>query len=384
MCSRCVHGFLPVWCFCRAKMAPQPMKPVVKRCFKVLLLLCVLLVLFCYLLSRDSLMTDKLLVLHKQYQSFFNRSTVPPPPQPANRSLHENSTAPPSEAPTAPPNGTEYHLAYPRNYRFIIDNTGACKSRTLFLVLMVPVAPHNLEAREAIRQTWGAQGLVQGEEVLTLFMLGITEGDQAERVQEEVRQENEKHGDLIQSNFLDSYLNLTIKTMVVMEWLSTRCSTATYGMKVDSDMFVNIDNLVIMLKKPDVPKENYLTGMLMLDQPVIRSKDSKWYVPEELFPDPTYPPYTLGMGYVFSIDLVGRFVEASKGIKPFNIEDAYIGMCMKKLGLALTSPPDPSQFRSYSPGYNRCQYSRTITYILGTSQELITSWTDLKRPGPPC
>ncbi|CAF90062.1 unnamed protein product, partial [Tetraodon nigroviridis] len=288
------------------------------------------------------------------------------------------------QPPTAPPNGTEYHLAYPRNYRFIIDNTDACKSRTPLLVLLVPVAPHNLEARQAIRQTWGNQSVVQGEEVHTLFMLGITEGDGAEQVQEEIKQENLKYGDLIQSNFLDSYINLTIKTMVIMDWLATRCPTAAYGMKVDSDMFLNIDNLVLMLKRPDIPKENYLTGMLMFDRPVVRSKDSKWYVPEELLSDSTYPPYTLGMGYIFSNDLPGKFVEISKSIKPFNIEDAYVGMCMKRLGLQLTSPPDPSQFKAYSTGYDRCEYSRIITYILGTSEELIRYWTDLKRPEPPC
>lgn len=362
-------------------MASHQMKPAFQHCFSILLLLCVVLILFCYTVSRDSLMTDKLFVFRKHYQRFFSAGQH----LPANITLNESSTAPPSsEPPTAPPNGTEYHLAYPRNYRFIIDNTDTCKSRTLFLVLVVPVAPHNLEAREAIRQTWGSQTVVQGEEVHTLFMLGITEGDNAEQVQEDVKQESLKHGDLIQSNFLDSYLNLTIKTMVIMDWLATRCSTAAYGMKIDSDMFLNIDNLVIMLKNPDIPKENYLTGWLMVDRPVIRYPDSKWYVPEELFPDSIYPTYALGMGYVFSNDLSGKFVETSKSIKPFNIEDAYIGMCMNWMGLPITSPPDPSQFRTYNTEYNRCEYSKIITYILGSSEELIKYWTDLKRPEPPC
>lgn len=361
----------------RAKMASHCFRST----FKIVLLLGVSLTISCFLVSRGYLRPNSLLLLHTHYQSFFNRSGAA---QPRNHSLNENSTAPPSEPPTPPPKGTEYHLAYPGNYHFILDNAGACRARTPFLVLMVPVAPHNLEARDAIRQTWGNQSVVQGEEVLTLFMLGITGRDDSEQVQEEIKQENLRHGDLIQSNFLDSYLNLTIKTMVIMDWLATHCSTASYSMKIDSDVFLNIDNLVIMLKKPEIPKENYLTGMLMIDRPVVRSTDSKWYVSEELFPDSTYPPYTLGMGYVFSNDLPGRFVEASKSIKPFNIEDAYIGMCMKKLGLALTSPPDPSQFRAYNVGYNRCEYSRIITYILQTSEELIKYWMDLKKPEPPC
>lgn len=265
-----------------------------------------------------------------------------------------------------------------------MDNTEVCKTKTPFLVLMVPVAPNNVAARDAIRKTWGNESLVRGDVVLTMFMLGLSGGADDGQQQEKLKQENLQHHDLIQSDFMDTYLNLTIKTMVIMEWLATRCPTAAYAMKIDSDMFLNIDNLVIMLQKPGIPKLNYLTGMLMWNRPVIRSKNSKWYVPEELYPDPQYPTYTLGMGYIFSNDLPEKFVEASKSIKPFNIEDAYIGMCMKKLGLAPSSPPNPSQFKAYSTGYDRCEYSEVITYILGSSQELAKYWTDLKKPGPTC
>lgn len=289
-----------------------------------------------------------------------------------------------TEIPTTPHVGTQYHQAYPRNYHFNMDQTEVCKNQTPFLVLVVPVAPHNLAARDAIRKTWGKDKLVQGELVLTLFMLGSSGGADVEQLQEKLKQENLQHHDLIQSDFMDTYLNLTIKTMVIMDWLATRCPTAAYAMKIDSDMFLNIDNLVIMLQKPGIPKMKYLTGMLMWNRPVVRSKSSKWYVPEEMFPDATYPTYTLGMGYVFSNDLPQKFVEISKSIKPFNIEDAYIGMCMKRLGLSPTSPPDLSQFKAYNSRYDRCEYSKIITYILGSSEELLKYWTDLKKPGPPC
>ncbi|XP_060938857.1 beta-1,3-galactosyltransferase 2-like [Limanda limanda] len=281
------------------------------------------------------------------------------------------------------PTGTLYHKAYARNYHFIMNNPEVCKTKTPFLILMVPVAPGNLEARDAIRQTWGNLNLVQGEVVVTLFMLGVSKEADVQQ-QKKLQQENLQHQDLIQSNFIDSYLNLTIKTMVIMDWLATFCPTAAYSMKIDSGMFLNIDNLVIMLHMPGIPQVNYLTGMLMLDRPVVRSLDSKWYVSEEMYPDPSYPTYTMGMGYVFSNDLPRKYVDISMSIKPFNIEDAYIGVCMKKLGLEPTSPPNPSQFKAYAGEYNRCDFSQVITYILGSAKNLIDYWTDLKKPGPPC
>ncbi|KAM4751474.1 beta-1,3-galactosyltransferase 1-like [Anableps anableps] len=348
--------------------------------FLGLLMLCLLVFVIFLAFSDSTLSWSETFSLHRQYNRLFNQSHQVHAPayliHPKHRAIMNRIKG----NKLLSPEGLQYHEAYPHNYQFIMDNTEVCKINRPFLVLMVPVAPKDISARDAIRATWGKDHVVQGKVVYTLFMLGLDWGIDVK----DLKKENEQHNDLIQSNFMDTYLNLTIKTMVIMDWLATRCPTADYAMKVDSDMFLNIDNLVIMLKKPGIPKLNYLTGMLMWNRPVIRSKDSKWYVPEEMYPDPQYPTYPLGMGYIFSNDLPAKFVEVSKFIKPFNIEDAYIGMCIKKLGLSPTSPPNPSQFQAYNSKYNRCEFSKTITFILSSSEQLINYWADYKKPGPHC
>ncbi|XP_062243384.1 beta-1,3-galactosyltransferase 2-like [Platichthys flesus] len=358
-------------------------KPLFHLWFKILLGLVFLISCYTLYSSSQIWMTSQL----GHYNRHLNWTTPPEVPfsdkiQPIEKNT-KSHTELPTTLPTAAPIGTLYHQAYARNYHFVMNNPEVCKTKTPFLILLVPVAPGNAQARNAVRQTWGHLSLVQGEVVVTLFMLGLSKEADVQQ-QEKLQQENLQHHDLIQSNFIDTYLNLTIKTMVIMDWLATFCPTAAYGMKIDSDMFLNIDNLVIMLSRPGIPTENYLTGMLMWNRPVVRSLDSKWYVSEEMFPDPSYPTYTLGMGYVFSNDLPRKFVDISISIKPFNIEDAYIGMCMKKLGLEPTSPPNPSQFKAYIAKYDRCEFSQIITYILGSAEQLINYWTDLKRPEPPC
>ncbi|XP_052394699.1 beta-1,3-galactosyltransferase 2-like isoform X2 [Carassius gibelio] len=269
------------------------------------------------------------------------------------------------------------YIAHPSNYHFILDEPDKCRQWDPFLVFMVPVAPHQVEARNAIRSTWGNESSVQGKAVLTLFLVGLTGGPEA---QQKLEEESRQHRDLVQSNFVDSYFNLTIKTMVIMDWLATRCPQASYAMKIDSDMYIGLENLMSLLLAPNTPRENYITGYLMWDRPVVRNKNSKWYVAEELYPEPKYPTYLLGMGYVFSNDLSGKIVEASKKVKAFNIEDAYVGTCLKQLGIAPSSPPDPSQFRAYLGQYKREDFLRVITTILGSPQQLIDIWKDLKKP----
>ncbi len=122
------------------------------------------------------------------------------------------------------------HAAYPQNYRFILDQPKKCEQQKPFVVIIVPVAPQNFQARNAIRITWGSEELVRDKLVLVLFLLGSQSGN--ETLQEQLKNESVEYQDLLQSNFLDSYRNLTIKTLVMMEWLNRNCPQVSYGAKV--------------------------------------------------------------------------------------------------------------------------------------------------------
>uniref|UniRef100_A0A672K821 Hexosyltransferase n=1 Tax=Sinocyclocheilus grahami TaxID=75366 RepID=A0A672K821_SINGR len=227
------------------------------------------------------------------------------------------------------------YVAHPSNYHFILDEPDKC-SQNPFLVLMVPVAPQQLDAHNAIWSTWGNESSVQGKAVLTLFLVGLTRGPEA---QQQLEEESRQHRDLVQSNFVDSYFNLTIKTMVIMDWLATRCPQANFRMKVDSDMYIGLENLMTLLLAPNTPRQNYITGYLMWNQNVITNKNSKWYV--------------------------------SEAIKPFNIEDAYVGTCLKRLGINPSGTPDPSQFQTYMNNPKSHDLSKLITTITGEGSRVL-------------
>ncbi|KAJ0051145.1 hypothetical protein NL108_014580, partial [Boleophthalmus pectinirostris] len=77
-----------------------------------------------------------------------------------------------------------------------------------------------------IRSSWGRRVEIRGRLVQTLFFLGVRRGVGSEQLQEKLRQENQQHHDLVQSSFIDSYRNLTVKTMVTLEWLAANCSSS--------------------------------------------------------------------------------------------------------------------------------------------------------------
>ncbi|XP_038555898.1 beta-1,3-galactosyltransferase 2-like isoform X1 [Micropterus salmoides] len=286
---------------------------------------------------------------------------------------HNNVTPSVSIISPADLSQSEYFVPYPHQYHFILDEPNRCQQESPFLVLMIPVAPHNREARDIIRSTWGKEIRVLGQVISHYFLLGLSKEEHEKKpLEEEILKESQRHHDILQSDFLDSYRNLTIKTMVMFEWLSSHCPNTSYAMKVDSDMFLNIHNLVNMLLK--APRHLYMTGQVLRGVYVLRDSTSKWFLPVSAFPESTYPSYALGMGYVFSLDLPKKIVEASAHVKAVYIEDVYVGLCMRHLGLSLTDPPHGLFIATIPFFRGSCYWTSVITTLLENSNQLANVW----------
>ncbi|KAM3626112.1 uncharacterized protein V6R79_022771 [Siganus canaliculatus] len=292
----------------------------------------------------------------------------------------QQRTVPPTPLPYKSPG--PYLVEYPYKYHFVIDEPKTCEEQKPFVVLLVPVAPFNRAHRDIVRSTWGGDSLVLGKVVKLFFLLGLHAGDGAQQLQEQLLQESREHQDLIQSDFLDCYKNLTIKTMVMLEWLDSRCSSASYAMKIDSDMFLNVPNLVQMLL--NAPKTNYMTGLVAHGGAVLRDPNSKWYVPVDVYPHQQYPRYALGLGYVLSLDLPKKLLEASRHVAALYIEDVYLGLCMQHLGISPTDPPNWGYFQVFPVTYSRCAYSKLIATTTSEHSNRVRDWNDFKKPGIYC
>ncbi|XP_023188038.1 beta-1,3-galactosyltransferase 1-like isoform X3 [Xiphophorus maculatus] len=292
----------------------------------------------------------------------------------------ETQTAQRTAAPYVSPG--PYLVEYPYEYHFTINEELKCRQEKPFVVLIVQVAPRNRAHRDIIRNSWGSEKLANNQVVALFFLLGMQTGDDAEQVHRQLLQESKEHQDLIQGDFVDCYKNLTIKTMVMLEWLNSYCSSAAYAMKIDSDMFLNVPNLVNLLLK--APRTNYMTGLVAHGGRVSRDPKSKFYVPLDLISEDVYPLYALGLGYILSLDLTKKLIEASRHVKPLYIEDVYLGLCMRHLGIRPTEPPNWILFRVIPIKYSRCEYSKIIATTTLENMDRVWIWRDFKKPGRYC
>ncbi|XP_014736160.1 PREDICTED: beta-1,3-galactosyltransferase 5 isoform X2 [Sturnus vulgaris] len=206
-----------------------------------------------------------------------------------------------------------------------------CLKNPPFLVLLVASSCQQVSARMAIRHTWGKDRTVAGKRLVTFFLLG-SPGNA--RQQADITAESQRYRDIIQKNFMDTYYNLTLKTMMGIEWIHRFCSQSSFAMKTDTDVFVNVFYLTeLLLRKKKTA--GFFTGFLKLHEQPIRTRRSKWYVSKEEYPGSTYPPFCSGTGYVLSSDVASQIYNISESVPFIKLEDVFIGLCLDKLKIQL-------------------------------------------------
>ncbi|XP_071503337.1 beta-1,3-galactosyltransferase 1-like [Diadema antillarum] len=245
-----------------------------------------------------------------------------------------------------------------------INEPSACQNedgtaKEVFLLVLVHSAPKNFALRSLVRDTWGGVRAVDGKRIVTLFLLGKTSDAILQR---RVERESEEHRDLLKENFVDSYKHLTLKTIMGMKWAGNFCAHAGYVMKTDDDMFVGYESIVRYLSNPEVPAENFMMGLVIRSKPH-RDPESKWYIPESLYPDRSYPPFCSGSGYILSGDLPSKIYETSLVTPYLPLEDVYIGICVRKLGVM---PVRHKEFNNYPVAYSFCRYKSIFTTHLSS------------------
>lgn len=266
-------------------------------------------------------------------------------------------------------------------YEYILNEPNACLLRAPFLVLLIEVEPKKTAARDAIRKTWANESVAGGLGLIRLFIIGVNQDTQRNDsiLQQTIEEESHRYHDIIQQDYRDTYNNLTLKTLMGMYWITKYCPEAKYVMKTDSDMFVNTEYLIEKLLKPrGQPTQKYFTGLHMLDFSPNRNKESKWYMPREVYPGSRYPTFCSGTGYVFSGDLARRIYVASLIIPRLHLEDVYVGMCLAKLKIEPTPPPNELLFNHWRVPYSSCRYSNLITSHGIHPNEIIQYWQHLQ------
>ncbi|EME27553.1 beta-1,3-galactosyltransferase 1 [Galdieria sulphuraria] len=180
---------------------------------------------------------------------------------------------------------------------FLGDNRSQDEEKEeLFLFVAITTDHKNFQARQSVRDTWLQFPRIPSWEAYFFVMQSpnIT-------LQRWVEEEAKQFKDIIILPYLETYANLTLKTLSLMEWIDQNIN-ATFIFKSDDDAYVNIPRLALWLLKK--PLQRFYTGGVNKNSKPVRIKGHKWYVSYDEYPYKYYPDYCIGNGYIVSSDLV--------------------------------------------------------------------------------
>ena len=213
----------------------------------------------------------------------------------------------------------------------ICDNSGT----DFLLMIVVTSALHNFKHRQAIRDSWGKALKDKDSKVKIVFLVGEDQSHDHPSSQKNINLESNQNHDVLQASFIESYYNLTIKSLTMLKWFSETCHEQNfeYLMKVDDDTYVNIHQLINLLI--DNTHKNLLTGFIhcgMLAQtegkaclpPFMLTGYNKNYWLHKLIGFHWYPNYIAGPAYLMSKSTANILYRTALSIPAFHMEDVYI------------------------------------------------------------
>lgn len=236
-----------------------------------------------------------------------------------------------------------------QDYGYIHNPRNTCRSddgqlESVFLLFLVISTQKETKRREAIRATYANESnwpIMKEGSIRTVFLIGDVDAHDYE-IQDAINGEMYYYGDIVQSTeFVDDRLNQTRKILMGFRWVKDHCRHARYVMKLDDRSMVNQRALLKHLRKNPFLHE-FILGDVVTKVRVTRDKRNWEYIPREVYPYPTLPPHIIGAGYILSSDLAQGIYQVSHRIPVFPNTDAYVGLCLQKLGIKLKETVDIS------------------------------------------
>ena len=219
------------------------------------------------------------------------------------------------------------------------------------IIIFITSAPLYTSRRLSIRQTWLSllvnNSVARGRSNIRTLMKNSSNSssnlvihywfvcgyDTKVEVESAVRNESAVYGDILRLNYTESYPLLAFKTMSSL-WLAS-VMDVQFIVKVDDDVYLHVPKMIWWLKTSSIPEKLY-AGAVINGGKVIRNPKHKWFVSEQFLNDTLFPPYCNGPFYILSKSTLLELLKVSsnEGLTPFPLEDAYIGILAKRVGIA--------------------------------------------------
>ncbi|CAK1547547.1 unnamed protein product, partial [Leptosia nina] len=283
------------------------------------------------------------------------RTTPPPPPHSSQRT----ATGPHIQLVS-----DLYEAGHERPHPELCPALGA----HIKVLIMVTSAPNHTRARDAVRLTWGHYAARR--DIAFAFVLGRA----PESLRAALDAEDALYGDLVVGRSLDSYSNLTLKTVSLLEWADTYCPRVPHLLKTDDDMFINVPRL-LRFAAARANATNTIWGKVIKKSLPKRTTKSKYYVSPAQFPGKVFPEFATGPAYLVTRDTARKLLAAAPKAPYLRLEDVFLtGVLSAKLGVRRVHAPE---FYNKKVAAHPCAVQRAISIHMVQFHEQFDLWRKL-------
>ena len=232
-----------------------------------------------------------------------------------------------------------------------------------YLFLAVMVRPSGFDRRDLIRKTWYRDFINKHSLTQLRFFVGTHSLNK--RLLEMLHKEQTSHHDIVMlDQLVDSYQNLTSKTVQTMKWTAQHVNF-TYYLKCDDDSYPLLNTIISELQERRQTGRLYWGHFFVHFYVPTRGKnfDKSWFLTKQ------YTPFAIGGAYILSVDLIHVIVGLEKCLQLYQNEDVSVGLWLA-----------PYQIER-KHDYRFCRRSQTCLHntimFLGRSQEQLLSLSKL-------
>ncbi|XP_060078841.1 beta-1,3-galactosyltransferase 1-like [Ylistrum balloti] len=207
-----------------------------------------------------------------------------------------------------------------------------CHRGAVHLLIYIHSAPQNGYKRDEIRNTWAGVHNFKEIYVERVFLVGETDDKQ---VIENVENERKQQDDIILCHFKDSFRNMSLKAIALLDFVNNRCTQAKYILKTDDDIFVDMYALIEKIIPQIMKKPKSIVCERKYNHSIVTDRNSKWYIPPDLLTvtdKGKLPTFCTGYAVLFTSDLVPLLLNASYETPLVQVDDVYMfGFLLKRV-----------------------------------------------------
>ena len=171
---------------------------------------------------------------------------------------------------------------------------------------------------------------LSGKHTAIIYLVGVPDEKELQSyptLKDDIINESDTFRDLVITNNIDVYKNLTLKTIAAFDWARQFCPEADFLLKTDDDMFIHMKRLLSTtktLRASTLSPNGIIVGNVAAGWKPVRNPNSKYFITQEQYEETSYPPFVTGPSYLISRPAFDLLQQAAMNRPFFHLEDVFI------------------------------------------------------------